>query len=92
MQETRNNCSRILKEIHFSNIRSRKNVSCIASNIICIQNTKLNQLYATTKKRKKKLHQSKLKQGLNFKAEWRDSRPKFRNPAEKNREGGRLPP
>ena len=31
-------------------------------------------------------------QGLNFRAGWRDSRPKFRNPVEKNREDGRLPP
>ena len=31
-------------------------------------------------------------QGLNFRAEWRESRPKFRNPVEKNREGGKLPP
>ena len=31
-------------------------------------------------------------QGLNFRAGWRDSRPKVRNPFEKNRKGGRLPP
>ena len=31
-------------------------------------------------------------QGLSFRAGWRDSRPKFRNPVEKNREDGRLPP
>ena len=31
-------------------------------------------------------------QGLNFRAGWRDLRPNFRNPVEKNREDGRLPP
>ena len=31
-------------------------------------------------------------QGLNFRAVWRDSSPKFRNPVEKNCQGRRLPP
>ena len=31
-------------------------------------------------------------QGLNFRAGWRDSRLKFRNPVEENRQGGRHPP
>ena len=31
-------------------------------------------------------------QGLNFRAGWRDSRAKFRNPVEKIREGGKIPP
>ena len=31
-------------------------------------------------------------QGLNFRAGWWESRPKFRNPVENNHEGGRLRP
>ena len=30
-------------------------------------------------------------QGLNFRARWRDSGPKFRNPVEKNSEGREIP-
>ena len=41
-------------------------------------------------------HTKKIKnlsaQGLNFRAGWWDSHPNFRNPIEKNHEGGRLPP